>query len=876
MRIHRIRLRNYRGVDEHEVVFPAAGVTVVQGDNEVGKSSLAEALDLLFDYQDSSTHKAVKATKPVHKDVGTEVEAEIEAGPYRFTYTKRFHREKATVLRVTAPRPESHTGREAHERVLAILDQAVDMPLWRALRLHQGVRPDQADLSEQTSLAAALDTASAGALAGDREAGLVELAKAEYDRFFTATGRPNARLVDLGKAEADVADRADSLRRRLADMDQDAEHAASLVTRIAELLDEVDEQRQRVADYDAKWRAVDTLLRDVETARAKADAADAEHRAALEDLSRRQAMVEAVERAERRHRELAAEHDRHRPALDAAKADLETAEQRLTAAAAAAGSADQALRDSQADFTYARDSFDLATMTERLGRVLEAQAALARLDAALDEIRVGPAELEAIEDAHLAVVQARARVEVESPVVEVEALRATRVRIGETVHPLEAGQTAAGPVVTLVEAGEDLARLAVRAGREGAQSAAALAQAEQALAGLCAAAGVADVAEAKAAAAGRRDAARERDTLVARLHDDLRDLTPDRLAGKVDRLRARLDQVRLTRPGPRAEPLDFDTARRGAEEAEARAGGARDVMREAEGEVARKQQALARLQGQAELAEREVELARRQVETARADLDADRFKTPDGVLAGRVEETAKRLSQAEAAAQQAEAAADKARPDDLRLALDNANKVLEKLVAEQQGAKDTCTAIRAKLAVLGEQGLHDRLAEAEAEAEQRGRERKAAERRAAAAKRLYETLGRCRAEARQAYVAPLQAKIEGFGRIVFGDDFSVELADDLRIRRRTTGGVTVDFDQLSMGAREQLCVISRLACAAIVAADGGVPVILDDALGWSDGRRLEKLGAVLALAAQQAQVIVLTCLPERYRHVGSANVIRLG
>ena len=178
MRIHRLRLRNYRGVDEHDVAFPAAGVTVVEGDNEVGKSSLAEALDLLFDYHDSSTNKAVKATKPVHKDVGTEVEADIEAGPYRFTYLKRFHKDKATVLRVSEPRAESLTGREAHERALQILAEAVDVPLWRALRLHQGVRPDQADLSEQTSLAAALDAASAGALAGEREAGLVELARA--------------------------------------------------------------------------------------------------------------------------------------------------------------------------------------------------------------------------------------------------------------------------------------------------------------------------------------------------------------------------------------------------------------------------------------------------------------------------------------------------------------------------------------------------------------------------------------------------------------------------------------------------------------------------------------------------------------------------
>ena len=85
------------------------------------------------------------------------------------------------------------------------------------------------------------------------------------------------------------------------------------------------------------------------------------------------------------------------------------------------------------------------------------------------------------------------------------------------------------------------------------------------------------------------------------------------------------------------------------------------------------------------------------------------------------------------------------------------------------------------------------------------------------------------------------------------------------------------FGQLSSGAREQLCVLSLLACAGIVAVDGrdGVPVIIDDALGWTDRDRLERLGAAFAAAGRDAQVIVLTCDPARYRTVGSATVRRL-
>ncbi|MDQ1444574.1 MAG: hypothetical protein QOI20_1038 [Acidimicrobiaceae bacterium] len=869
MRITRIRLRNYRGIEAHEVRLPATGVTVVEGDNEVGKTSLAEALDLLFDYLDTSTNKAVKAVKPVHKDAGSEIEVDIEAGPYRFTYSKRFHRDRSTTLVVHAPRPENHTGREAHERALAILHEAVDLPLWRALRLQQGVRPDQADLSEQTSLAAALDTASAGTLAGDREATLIDLARAELDRFHTPGRKLKAEIADLQRAEQDAANRVEELRRRLAELEDDVEYAADLARHMGGLAEELEAQGRRVEEYRRKWASVDALLRDVTEAKLAADLAAADHRAACDEQSRRQALVEALDRAQGRHRELGRERDRHRPGLQSAVSAVQAAEQRLAEASERGEAAKAGLAAAQADFTFARDSLDLAQMTERLDRVRKAEAALEALDTLLEDNRVGPEVLEAIEDAHLAVVQGRVRLEGESPLVEVEALRPLEIRVGDGFEALPAGGSttvAMGPSSAMELGG--VARIAVRGRGEAGQLVASLATSERRLADLCTAAGVADVGEAKTAAAARREAAFEREGLTTRMAADLRDLTPDRLAGKVERLRARLAED----PRP---PLDFDTARGLVEEAEAGAGVALELLREAHHEVELRRRDEQQARARFDAAEREVELAHRQVESARHDLESARARVPDGVLAGRVDATAKAVAKADVALAHADAAADKAGPEELKGALENATAVFDKLEAERRGTAEEQVRVRERLSLWGQEGLHDRLGEAEADLEHRSRQRRAAERRAAAARRLYETLERCRGQARRAYMAPLKAKVEAFGRVVFGDDFTVELGEDLRIASRTLRGVTVEFDQLSTGAREQLCVISRLACAAIVAPDGGVPVILDDALGWSDSKRLEKLGAVLSMAAQDAQVVVLTCLPERYRHVGAAHVVKL-
>ena len=48
MRLHRLVLTNYRGISHREIAFAERGVTVVCGANEIGKSSMIEALDMLL------------------------------------------------------------------------------------------------------------------------------------------------------------------------------------------------------------------------------------------------------------------------------------------------------------------------------------------------------------------------------------------------------------------------------------------------------------------------------------------------------------------------------------------------------------------------------------------------------------------------------------------------------------------------------------------------------------------------------------------------------------------------------------------------------------------------------------------------------------
>src|ERR1700694_3234590 len=131
MELPPLTLTSYRGITHREIEFPDRGVVVVSGANEIGKSSMIEALDLLLEAKDRSTKKEVKQGKPTHADVGAEITAEISTGPYRFIYHKRFHKRCETELTVLAPRREQLTGDEAHDRVRALLDETPDIDLWR-------------------------------------------------------------------------------------------------------------------------------------------------------------------------------------------------------------------------------------------------------------------------------------------------------------------------------------------------------------------------------------------------------------------------------------------------------------------------------------------------------------------------------------------------------------------------------------------------------------------------------------------------------------------------------------------------------------------------------------------------------------------------
>lgn len=877
MRIHRLRLANYRGVTQRELTFRDSGVTIVRGNNETGKSSLREAVDLLLHFPHDSKDRRVQHAKPVQADVGPEVEGELTIGPYRFVYAKRWLKSPCTTLHVLTPSPEHHTGREAHDWVSRVFRQHADPDLWRALHADQGVNLVQVEYRQSRSLVQALDRLASAQLVAEGADDLYQRVQDEYLKYFTDKEGRLKRTHTLLRDARDAAQRrADELAARLAELEQAVTEYEQLQVQLRELHAQraaAVEQERRLTEELEQVAKLETRFREctaaVELAKQSLDRVQ-------QSLQARQALIAEVERRQTASAELSAERERieaDKCALAEARAAmaqaLETASQRLAAAR-------QRHQRAVGDFNYFRDQHDLRLRLERQAALREALDVQDRSQAFLNSCKVDQALLEEIDRAHLAVEQTRARLELNSARLSIEALRQLPLAIGGQRLELEAG---ARHDVVIEERTElvldEWARILVEPGQSTAELSRQLALAEQRLAELLAQGEVSDRGAARRLYNRRVATEAELTEAQKRIRDSRRDLTDEEMERRAEQLRQAVARYAQERPAEPPLPADLDAAQAEQEAAQTELAAAEAAVAEHEAAYQEADRALARVLSRSDQLAALTEQAQRELAAAESALVEARQLASDETLDAEVSAAQAQLDVAQRELAEAEKMLAALQPERLRAEHSATQQQVERLAAEIDAAESRRDRLAERLELLGAEGLHEQAERARADAERLDGEWQRVQRRAAAARLLYEVMHRHREAAHARYHAPLREKIEQLGRLVFGDSFQVELDDQLQIARRTLDGVTLPFADLSTGAREQLCVIERLACAAIVSPEGGAPVILDDALGYSDPERLKALAEVLTLVGQECQIILLTSNPERYRHVANANVVEL-
>jgi DNA repair exonuclease SbcCD ATPase subunit len=876
MRFIRLRLANYRGVTTTEVKFAPTGITLVQGPNEAGKTSLGEAIGLLFDFPDSSKHRAVEAIRPVHRDEGPEIELQAESRPYAFTYFKRFHKKPETKLTITRPKPENYTGREAHERAEAILRETLDIDLWKALTIQQGDAIQQPVLANQTSLSAALDKVAGGRPADPQEEGLFDRVREEYSRYYTERGAERKELAESRKAQTEAQAEVARIEQAIQDLEQDIDRAAALQRELGQLKRKEEELAQEVASHTASLEEIGTLESALSATRLKLEAARRSEEMARRDKETREGLIAAVAKAAKEHQDI---EESGAMSLSA----LSQADEKLKKAQTASNEADRRRKDAdaltalrRADFDYYNNKLHLDQLRERKERIDQARKNAEHAEDVLAQNKVDNRALKAIQAAERVFLTANAQLETGAPSVLLRGLADCRLSVDDAEIRLGIGEvrtisvadrsklTIPGMLDVEITAGSSTERLSRK-----------VEEARRLLDKACTAAGVADPDEARKAFEERREALRHLETKGQVEKENLRDLTYEQIERKVHGLQRGVpDYIAKRVPEPAISP-DLDSAKKEWAEAES-------VQREANSawEAAREALDAARsiregLNTKHQEARVQLDLLAKELTHARENLEKARKGVPDDALELTLAEAVRLVTAEEATVVSAEGSLKAKNPERVKALAETAKGSLQTTQTRRTAAQTELTEVQTRLKIHGEEGLHEKLHMAQSHLERVSHENQSLFRRAAVAKVLFECMRDERDKARRAYVAPLKEKIEGLGRLVFDDTFQVDINENLQIASRTSNGVTVPFDSLSGGTKEQLSLIFRLACSMIVAKDGGTPVVLDDALGYTDPERLRLMGAVLSKAAKECQIVIFTCIPDRYGNVGEATVVSL-
>jgi hypothetical protein len=552
---------------------------------------------------------------------------------------------------------------------------------------------------------------------------------------------------------------------------------------------------------------------------------------------------------------------------EAAGARVTEADAALAAARSERDHARSCVDAAQARLTRERDAAELVALEERATRGRAAHTAIktASPDAALP---VTAEVLAAIREQQRAVDMSRTRLEAGRPQLRIAAYGPLDAVIDGTPTRLQSGGSVERRVDRVLRLDlPGVASIKVSAGATTDELTAELTRAEGRLAELLRNAGASDLADAERLHRRREEASRTVAEQQRILDHALHGLTPRALMERIGVLRPKVAMA-TSDAADGSDPVDLG-------QAEAALALADRTLRESEQAWQAAHEELRRIEVAGERRATEARMTADDLARREEALVAERATMPDEILQQRVVEAegAERGASSELEASRTELALHG--PDEARRALADAKRDLDAIEAETRLVQDRLLQVTTRLEEHGEDGLAEDLVEAQTRRDHAEAELRRYQTQAAARKLLFETLREERDRARRSYVGPLRREVEELGRTVFGPGFAVDLDDSLSVVSRTLDGRTIPYASLSIGAQEQVAIITRLACATIVAPDGGVPVILDDALGNSDPKRLDAMSEVLGAAGRQCQIIVLTCQPERYDHIPGATLVAL-
>jgi hypothetical protein len=874
----RITVRSFRKLVSPVVINGLGpGVTIIAGDNEEGKSTLLLAIRAGLFERHNLGGKAVEAMQPFGSSVRPEIQLDFDIDGESFSITKGFaHRPSACF---STPRGVFE-GPVAEEQLAELLTFRVpqrgesrldDRGILGLFWLEQGHVADGLGFGEigRSTLRSSLEQEVGDVLGGARGRRFLEVANEKRDAFLTSTGRPRGELAAaIGSAET-ATERVAELEAERQTYDREIDDLARVRCELARIdSDKVLERAQEalaVAEEQAK--AIEQLEQRLNAASQEVALAEAQAENAGDRWSRRLTLIKALADREETLRNTQAtvlELEKETPGL---VGQLEAARANLAAAIEARNAAERRVAQSQSWAQAKTLDDEIADLDRRLIEVDQLALELAAARDRLTGIKIDKRAFEDIQRHESAMREARAGLQAIATRVYFSPTGAQKVKRGED-EILVRGSIEVTEATCFIL--EGFGRVEIEPGAsELTDRCSRFAETKRALGKALAAAGVEDADRAKCHLEERikaEHAINETNRLIAVYAPEglnaLREVRKEKSALR----RALEHEYDLSLVADVSDP-------RIAVRALASINAEEETARKALGTAERLQQ---------ENSTR-LEVAKQTRKTAEAGLAADR----EGVEAARAElsdadlharwEAAKRTVEIKKISKdEAEKRHVSANPEEIELRRKRAEATLNTIETEQRRLREAEIGLESRLAALGKNGIGELLGEARERASHVTSQRDRLQSEACAWDLLVRTLSGAERDAKEAFLAPILKTIDPYLRLVLP---SARLALDeetLEITGVTRDGRDEPYATLSVGTREQLSILVRLAFAVYLREKGyPTAVILDDALVYADDDRFERMQLALRKAAETVQILVLTCRPRDWRQFG-APIRRLG
>ncbi len=885
MRIRRIEVRNFRKLVGPLLIEELRdGLTVIAGDNEDGKSTLLHALRaaLFLKHKSSVTDELL----PFGSKVRPELRLELELGGKPYSLYKAFcqnpraelvtptgklegmaaEEELARLLRFETPQKASADPKSEHQGLCGLL--------W--VTQGESFRNHQTASSLQRDLQSALESEVGSVLTGEIGRKLLAVFRDRYEQNFGKAGRPREELRKAGEKAELLASRLSDLRRRLGDYESKVDLLGELRDKLrryaeagtlAQLQSELLRDETALMSLKEREEALVTVQRELALLRERLD----------RDRARQQRRRDGRERLRVSEEELL----RHEVRLAQSGIGLVAEEELWRAAETRRKQKSDEKKSAEAEVAGLLRRVErrrlLAEHHELLARLSEAEALQNRRSELAEALLRLP-----LDDKQLAVLHKQAAL-VRDREVELQAV-ATLLELsllgpGPLLldgQPLDGAQLDGVALTRLLTERTELElpgqlRLVISPGRTGAtRLREALAQEQDKLALLLQKSGVGDLTEAEQEAASRRTLLDEDKDLAQRLSR----LCPKGLAT------LREDAVRLGRQlaqlGEDIDPsLPLDSLQRLLGERQQSLDALGRALGLLDEEVERKRLTVEKLRTEQASQQGMLTQQRREVEREKAQLTQEAAEASDAQLDEVVQKQEQAVEKKQNQAKSIEEELKSADIDGIRQVVTQRKEAVDELSRQLLGLEQKAHELQIELRTLGQQALDEEVAETEAAYERARVELAHRQRQAEAIRLLYESMQTHDQRSREAYLLPLLRLCEPYLQAILPgcrlglDEMTLEIKGLWR------GEILEPFSSLSLGTREQLAVVVRLAVADLMAQRGqSVPLVLDDALTFCDDARFDRMLRLLRRGASRHQILLLTCHEREFVRSG-ARLIRL-